>query len=74
MSSPHKAGCPFFNYGDKMKQIKFSEEDWREGYEQGWDNGFKACLIYLIETLPEELIKRKKLNERKNLPVGVRLK
>lgn len=48
---------------EKEKKITQLEERWQEGYDEGWDNGFKACLIYLRETLVDELIKRKRARE-----------
>ncbi len=42
------------------------DEIWQEAYENGWDNGFKACLIHLRETLIDELIKQNKLIEKKD--------
>lgn len=47
-----------------MKKPTKEDESWREGYEQGWDNGFKACLIHLRETLIDELMER---NRRTNM-------
>jgi len=48
-----------------MKKTEL-EEQWQEGYERGWDNGFIASLIFLQETLRDELIKRKRAEENKN--------
>jgi len=45
------------------------EESWKEGYDSGWDNGFKACLIHLRETLIDELVKRNRLANKLDEPI-----
>ena len=46
-----------------MKKTEL-EENWKEGYEEGWDNGFKACLHYLQDTLADQIIIRKRTEEK----------